>query len=57
MQGWINTAHENIQLFMLMLKTNLLIGKLGECNNCIKADDYNRWVEWFKVHGDNIWHM
>ena len=26
---------------MLMLKTNLLIGKLRECNNCIKADDYN----------------
>ena len=41
-----------------MLKTNLLIGKLRECNKGIKADDYNStWVGWFKVHGDNIWHI
>ena len=26
---------------MLVLKINLFIGKLGECMDCIKADDYN----------------
>ena len=30
MQGYINTVHENNQLFILTLKINLLIGKFRE---------------------------